>query len=55
MHGEDCQEMRVRYDNHWPVDLVPEKSSIREIVPPGTPPSGHGNGDHHHDDHHHHE
>ena len=28
---DDCQEMRVRYDNHWPVDLVPEKSSIREI------------------------
>ncbi len=35
MAGNDhCQEMRVRYDNHWPVDLVPEKSSIRKIVPP---------------------
>jgi hypothetical protein len=32
MEGDDdCQEMRVRYDNYWPVDLVAEKSSIREI------------------------
>ena len=36
MHGDDCQEMRVRYDNHWPVDLVPEKSSICEIKPPAA-------------------
>lgn len=35
MTGKDnCQEMRVRYDNYWPVDLVPEKSSIRSIVSP---------------------
>jgi len=32
MEGDDdCQEMRVRYDNYWPVDLAAEKSSIREI------------------------
>jgi len=34
MNGDQCQEMRVRCDNIWPVDLIAEKSSIREIVPP---------------------
>jgi hypothetical protein len=34
MAGDKCQEMRIRCDNYWPVDLIPDKSSIAEIVPP---------------------
>lgn len=34
--GDPCQEVRFRCDNYWPVELIPEKSSIAEIVVPGV-------------------